>query len=105
MRIWLLASVFVISLSAPSWAAGPMAPSQTGRYVIVHSPQNERDTMLLDTQTGRTWIRKTITNLTGDPFIWEPIVQVNSDADWLALARQHPPKPAATPPAPGPVKP
>ncbi|MBV8973472.1 MAG: hypothetical protein JO290_14400 [Sphingomonadaceae bacterium] len=26
-----------------------------GKYIIIHSPQVERDTMLLDTVTGDTW--------------------------------------------------
>jgi hypothetical protein len=31
------------------------AQSEVGRYTIIHSPQIERDTMLLDTETGDTW--------------------------------------------------
>ena len=30
-------------------------PRVAGRYTIIHSPQVENDTMLLDTVTGRTW--------------------------------------------------
>lgn len=32
----------------------PLAPV-VGRYTIIHSPEVERDTMLLDTATGDTW--------------------------------------------------
>ena len=40
--------------------AAPPTPSQSivpqiGRWTIIHSPQIESDTMLLDTTTGDTW--------------------------------------------------
>jgi len=34
----------------------PAKPSPTGRFTIVHSPHLERDTQLLDTWTGQTWV-------------------------------------------------
>ena len=32
------------------------APLPTGRFAIVHSPHVERDTQLLDTWTGQSWL-------------------------------------------------
>jgi hypothetical protein len=65
---------------APQQAAVQPAPkpSEVGRYVIVHSPQVERDTVLLDTLTGRTWVETEITDLPGKPVVWEPMPQLNS---------------------------
>jgi hypothetical protein len=37
----------------PIVATAPPLP--VGRYTIIHSPQVENDTMLLDTSTGHTW--------------------------------------------------
>jgi hypothetical protein len=61
-------------------------PSEVGRYVIVHSPQVERDTMLLDTVTGRTWQLQTLTYLVSDPLAWEPVPQLNTLEDREAIA-------------------
>jgi hypothetical protein len=38
-------------------ASVPAAP-EIGRYVIVHSPAGYRDTVMLDTVTGKTWSRE-----------------------------------------------
>jgi hypothetical protein len=66
------------------------APSQIGRYLIVHSSQAERDTVLLDTVTGKTWSRVEITDMTDHPVAWDPMPQLNSPADFQQLALAHP---------------
>jgi hypothetical protein len=67
-----------------------------GRYVIVHSPQVERDVILLDTATGRTWYQASLTDLTDEPSVWLPEPQLNTDADWSALREAHPVKSTAS---------
>jgi hypothetical protein len=69
-----------------------------GRFVIVHSPEAEKDTILLDTATGRTWTRAEVTDLTDEPPVWDPMPQLNTPADLTALEANHPPKKAV--PAP-----
>jgi hypothetical protein len=68
----------------------------TGRFVIVHSPQVERDTILLDTETGRTWQQVTVSDAANEPTVWVPIPEMNGPKDWSALYAQHPAKPAPT---------
>lgn len=78
--------------TAPAAAGIP----QAGRYVIVHSSEVERDTILLDTATGRTWSRVEVGDLTDEPPAWEPMPQLNSNADLAALRDRHPPKDQAS---------
>jgi hypothetical protein len=75
---------------APKAATAP----EIGRYVIVHSPEAERDTILLDTATGKTWSRVEVTDLVDDPPAWDPMPQLNGPADFAALAAAHGSKPA-----------
>ena len=98
MRIAIIgaaASVVFLSGCGPastnSTASTP--PSEIGRYVIVHSSQVERDTILLDTVTGKTWSRVVVTDLQDEPAAWEAMPQLSSDADFAALRAAHPPKP------------
>ncbi|MEO7027526.1 MAG: hypothetical protein ABI056_08230 [Caulobacteraceae bacterium] len=65
---------------------------QIGRFVIVHSAEVERDTILLDTATGRTWSRVQVDDLTDEPAAWDPMPQLNSNADRAGLEHAHPPK-------------
>jgi hypothetical protein len=57
--------------------------------VIVHSPQVERDTILLDTVTGKTWSRVEVTDMIDEPPAWDPMPQLNTPADVAALAGVH----------------
>ncbi len=63
-----------------------------GRYVIVHSPQVERDTILLDTMTGKTWQQVEFSDLQDGPSGWDPMPHTDSDEDMNALRAAHPPK-------------
>lgn len=65
------------------------APGQVGRYVIVHSPHAREDMMLLDSATGRTWSAISVTDVNTDPTAWEPVVQLNTDADRKALVDRY----------------
>ena len=77
-------------------STGPLetaAAPQAGRWVVVHSPEAERDTILLDTATGRTWSRVQVGDLTDEPAAWDPMPQLNSAEDFATLRANHPPKP------------
>src|SRR5271168_3090426 len=45
-------------------------PQAAGRYQIFMNPNVRADTLLLDTQTGKTWVQTGITNVKGEPTIW-----------------------------------
>jgi hypothetical protein len=51
---------------------GPPPPVVAGRYTIIHSPQVENDTMLLDTATGRTW---RLENASAGEVVWVPVTR------------------------------
>lgn len=69
---------------------GPPAPqSQYGRYVIVHSPHVRADTLMIDSLTGRTWRQIVYTDLNGDPPVWRPIDQVDSNAQMQDLVTKY----------------
>jgi hypothetical protein len=91
----LLAICLGLSACWPDAPATPPAPPsgpQVGRFVIVHSSQVERDTILLDTATGKTWSRVEISDLRDDPVAWEPMPQLNSPKDYAAMVAGHPSK-------------
>jgi hypothetical protein len=65
---------------------------QIGRYVIVHSPHIQSDTVLLDTATGKTWEEVTFSYLEGDPDGWRPMARKGDEQEMFALEFEHPPK-------------
>ena len=67
-----------------SGKAGP-GPLQVGRYIIVHSPQVERDTVLLDTGSGKTWSRVGLSSINGSPPGWEPMPRTDDNEAMSAL--------------------
>jgi photosystem II stability/assembly factor-like uncharacterized protein len=67
----------------------PTGDGPIGRYVIVHSPHLERDTMLLDTATGQTWTLISVTDVKGNPLVWDRVRQMNTDEDWSNLIQKH----------------
>jgi hypothetical protein len=98
---WAVSCSFVGAVSAqPAGNAAPSRTSEVGRYVIVHSPHIERDTILLDTVTGRTWELESLTYLNDDPDAWEPVPQLNSQSDRDAIAALDGRKPKDAPPTP-----
>ena len=66
--------------------SGAPATLQVGRYVIVHSPQVERDTILLDTATGATWSRVSLADVKDEPSAWDPMPKTD-DADAMAALK------------------
>ncbi len=84
-------AVLALSLTTQAWAqAGPVGGS--GRYVIVHSPHIQSDTMLLDTATGKTWQLTKYTDREGEPVAWDPVARTDNPAEMQELRRIFPPK-------------
>lgn len=88
----LFISLYALSLSASALAqAGPVGGS--GRYVIVHSPHVQRDTVLLDTATGKTWILTQDSSREGEPYAWVPLARTDNDAEMHQWVLDNPRKP------------
>jgi hypothetical protein len=72
------------SASAPASngsAVGPpaaQAPPPVGRFAIIHSPQVENDTMLLDTVSGKTWRLEDDSEHPGTVF-WDPVTRIGGE--------------------------
>jgi hypothetical protein len=64
-----------VPTNAVAETATPPASVVAGRYTIIHSPLLERDTMLLDTATGRTW--QLVNNGPADQEVlqWQPVAR------------------------------
>jgi len=62
---------------------------EVGRYVVVHSPHVERDTILLDTVTGKTWQLTQYTFLKDDPVGWEPMARGDDDDEYKRMVTSH----------------
>ena len=100
MRLWCAMMLTALGLSGCGHPQGTTSELTTiGRYVVVHSPHIESDTVLLDTATGRTWTLTELTYVNGEPVVWEPVKQMNTPADQTAVEAQYGKKPAAAVPA------
>lgn len=62
--------------------------SQVGRWTIIHSPHVQRDTMLLDTVTGQTWLLVTLGEDQNSGFGWEPVAKLPSPSAPASPARR-----------------
>lgn len=59
---------------------------QVGRYTIVHSPN---EMVLLDTTTGKTWLKVTY-ETKDEPIGWEPVAREDNPEEYNAfLARNR----------------
>lgn len=63
-----------------------------GRYVIVHSPHKQSDTVLLDTVTGKTWLQVEDASREGTPIYWANMAREDNAAEMAKWARDNPPK-------------
>lgn len=64
--------------------AEPVQSVAIGRYTIIHSPQVERDTMLIDTATGKTWQLVKTGKTDDDSLAWQEVNRIGgvvSNAD------------------------
>lgn len=59
------------------------------RYQIVINPNVRADTFLLDTVTGRIWIRRSYVDLMTEPEVWEPEDRVDNDQELQAFFGRH----------------
>ncbi|MFP5434943.1 MAG: hypothetical protein ACLGIM_17750 [Alphaproteobacteria bacterium] len=85
--------IWIFALMFPSLAFAQAGPVGAGRYIIVHSPHVQRDTVLLDTATGKTWQLVSLTDREGDPAAWAPMARVDNPVERAEFMRDHPAKP------------
>jgi len=90
MRKSLIAVVAASFSTGVFGQAGPVGGS--GRYVIVHSPHIQSDTMLLDTATGKTWQLTRFVDRDGEPVAWDPVAHTDNPTEMQELKRSYPPK-------------
>jgi|SRR5580704_12656698 hypothetical protein len=65
----------------------------SGRYQIIFNPNVRADTFLLDTQTGKVWLRTTYTDLDGKPDVWEYQDRADNPEQlhsWISSHRTNP---------------
>lgn len=80
-------TLVALSVSTAAFAqAGPVGAP--GRYVVVHSPHVQRDTILLDTATGRTWQLQS--DPTRDAFFWVPLARADNTPEMQAWLKANP---------------
>ena len=60
-----------------------------GRFTIVHSPHVQRDTVLLDTATGKTWQLVEFSFLEDEPVGWAPMSRQDNNQEWASLTFNH----------------
>jgi hypothetical protein len=75
------------------------APASQGRYQIIMSPHNARDTFLIDTETGRTWQLTVFSFLNDDPVVWSAIPRIDNDDDRAKIVADYGKKSRPTPAA------
>jgi len=97
----------VVFLCATAWAQTAKPSHKTDvspgapRYQIFINPNVRADTFLLDTWTGRVWLRTTYTDLNDEPDVWRLQPRIDNDQDLAALVAKHgfKPNPANDAPA------
>jgi hypothetical protein len=75
-------------------AESPQYPSAasaltTGRFQIVAGPRETSGTYLLDTMTGRVWRLVQKRDLEGEPYVWEHMDRLDSNADDYVFKQEH----------------
>ena len=95
------AVMFAAVLLLASCDKEPATPPgvQAGRWVIVHSPQVERDTVLLDTATGNTWGLVLTGRDQNSPYGWQFIGKLDGPGGSTANRPAATSAPPASPPA------
>lgn len=64
----------------------PSVAATCGRYQVVINPNVRADTFLLDTETGKTWVATSFTDVEGEPTVWlfrDRIDNQQEMADWI----------------------
>lgn len=80
--MFLAAGVFAISLSAS-------AESPAGRYQIVINPHVRADTFLLDTVTGKVWIRTQYMDITNEPNVWRFEERIDDPHQFIQFIQKY----------------
>jgi hypothetical protein len=80
--------------------AQPLAPLQNGRFQIFFNPNARADTFLLDTQTGKVWRLTQITDVIGDPTVWDRMERLDDDKQAYQFLLKHGAKEIEKPAAP-----
>ena len=103
-----LLSVPILSLLA-SFAAAQVpksdqlphlaAPTPQGRYQIIMSPHNARDTFLIDTETGKIWQLTVFSFLNDEPAVWNVMPRIDNDDDRAKIIADYGKKSRSTPTA------
>ncbi len=84
----------LIALSLPTAAIAQAGPvGAPGRYVIVHSPHVQSDTVLLDTATGKTWQLTQDNSREGSPTAWAPMARIDNMGEMQQFVKDYPRKP------------
>ena len=73
--------------AAPISAPDKIVP---GRYTIIHSPQVERDTMLIDTASGDTWQLVSLGNKDTDGMGWQFVGKIDQPPIPIITTTQTP---------------
>jgi len=48
--------------------------------------------MLLDTKTGQTWMLVQFSEREGEPYAWQPLIRLDTPADYARLRSDYPTK-------------
>lgn len=67
-------------------ATGSLFP---GRFRIVVAPRETPGTFLLDTLTGHVWRLVQKTRLQGEPYVWEHMDRLDTNADDYVFGQEH----------------
>jgi len=70
-------------------ATAAETPDPNGRYTIIFNPQVRADLFMLDTATGRVWVRSTFSDLPGSPDAWVLMDRINTPEDRTAFEQAH----------------
>jgi hypothetical protein len=92
------ALLICLAIGLPTGTTGQEGkPVPAGRYQILMSPHNARDTFLLDTETGRVWQLTVLTFLNDDPAVWELMPRIDGPDDYNKVVNDHGRKPRLPP--------
>lgn len=69
--------------------AQPGSPIQNARFQIFFNPNVRADTFLLDTQTGKVWQLTQLTDVKGDPTVWNRMDRLDDDKQIFQFILQH----------------
>lgn len=84
MRIFTAA--LICSAIALAGCGEKVEEPQAGRYRVY---QSGNDAVLLDTATGKSWMKVYAENRRDKPDYWEPMARQNVPEEWQAFERLH----------------